>query len=474
VTATDRPSPSFGPPSEAPESGRRTGRQLLALDGQVDLAAYRAIFGSGGALDPATGTRLVACRRPGMELVVSPHKSVAELGVIGRVDDMHAIVDAERDATLAHRRAPVARCVLEDEQHIERLADELVSRSAPQLDADAAAAAISSTEAALGRPLTDTQRQLAAGLLTSDQPLDLVVGVAGLGKTTTLTAVKAGFEAAGYRVLGTATSGQAAHNLGSEAGVASRTVASLSWHLEHATLTLGRRDVVILDEGAMTTDADIGRLLAATACCEAKLIIVGDDRQLGAIGPAGALRALSERHPERTWQLTDNLHQRDPGEVAALEQLRARHVPAAVAWYARHGRLRPVPDWRSSVHHMVRAWAADVAAGRDSLLLAYRRDSVEALNQTARALLDRAGVLTGPEVVAPGGRYYRTGDRVVTLAPGPGGAWVTYQTAQVTAVDTTTGGLTVRTPDGRQLHFDRDATGADRLAHGYAMTAHRA
>jgi hypothetical protein len=35
-----------------------------------------------------------------MELVISPHKTIAELGVIGRAEDMHAIADAERDATL--------------------------------------------------------------------------------------------------------------------------------------------------------------------------------------------------------------------------------------------------------------------------------------------------------------------------------------------------------------------------------------
>ena len=49
-----------------------------------------------------SGVRLVRCCRPGIELVVSPHKSVAELGVIGRAEDMHVIVDAERDATLAY------------------------------------------------------------------------------------------------------------------------------------------------------------------------------------------------------------------------------------------------------------------------------------------------------------------------------------------------------------------------------------
>jgi hypothetical protein len=37
-----------------------------------------------------------------MEIVVAAHKSVAELGVIARAEDMHRIMDAERDATLAY------------------------------------------------------------------------------------------------------------------------------------------------------------------------------------------------------------------------------------------------------------------------------------------------------------------------------------------------------------------------------------
>ena len=63
---------------------------------------YEALFGPGGACDPTTGERLVHTKRPGLELVISAHKSVAELGVIGRAEDMHRIMDAERDATLAY------------------------------------------------------------------------------------------------------------------------------------------------------------------------------------------------------------------------------------------------------------------------------------------------------------------------------------------------------------------------------------
>ena len=78
------------------------GARLLGLQGAVTDEQYAALYGPGGACDPTTGERLVNTERPGLELVISAHKSVAELGVIGRAEDMHAIMDAERDATLAY------------------------------------------------------------------------------------------------------------------------------------------------------------------------------------------------------------------------------------------------------------------------------------------------------------------------------------------------------------------------------------
>jgi conjugative relaxase-like TrwC/TraI family protein len=74
----------------------------LGLAGSVSPEAYEALFGPGGAKDPRTGEPLVQTRRPGMEIVIASHKSVAELGVIGRAEEMHRIMDAERDATLAY------------------------------------------------------------------------------------------------------------------------------------------------------------------------------------------------------------------------------------------------------------------------------------------------------------------------------------------------------------------------------------
>jgi hypothetical protein len=53
---------------------------------------------------------------------------------------------------------------------------------------------------------------------------------------------------------------------------------------------------------------------------------------------------------------------------------------------------------------MVDAWAADTAAGHDTIVVAYIRANVAALNRIARAQADRAGRLTGEDLLAPGGR----------------------------------------------------------------------
>ncbi len=60
------------------------------------------------------------------------------------------------------------------------------------------------------------------------------------------------------------------------------------------------------------------------------------------------------------------------------------------------------------------------------------------------------------------------------VQPGPHSDWVTSERATITAVHPRDGSIDALTDDGRGLHFDRDAASADRLAHAYAVTAHRA
>src|SRR6202021_1410087 len=100
-----------------------------------------------------------------------------------------------------------------------------------------------------------------------------------------------------------------------------------------------------------------------------------------------------------------------------------------------------------------------------------QRHSVEAICTSGRGAELVVGVagagkttmlraVHGPEVVCPGGRAYRAGDQVVTLAPGPGGSLVTSERATVEAADPSAAALVLRTHDGRAITL----TGAEASA----------
>jgi conjugative relaxase-like TrwC/TraI family protein len=128
----------------------------------------------------------------------------------------------------ARGRAWAAASVLATEQAIEAVAERLVGReSGVVVGRLATSVAIADKQRAIGRSLTESQRHAIAHVFASGRSLDLIVGVAGSGKTTALDVLRAGYEGNGYRVLGTAISGQASRTLRDEAGVDSRTSASL-------------------------------------------------------------------------------------------------------------------------------------------------------------------------------------------------------------------------------------------------------
>jgi conjugative relaxase-like TrwC/TraI family protein len=176
----------------------------------------------------------------------------------------------------------------------------------------------------LGHKLSAGQRRAVERICGSGRAVDVIVGVAGSGKTTALDVAARALETAGYQVLGTATSGQAAHTLDHQAAIPSGTVRSLLWRLDHGHVTLDQRSVLVLDEASLTADIDLARLLLAVNRAHGKLVIVGDPRQLAPVGPGGALEALLERHPDIVTVLNQNLRQHDRAERAALHQLRRR------------------------------------------------------------------------------------------------------------------------------------------------------
>ena len=455
------------------EAARRDRKAVEPLSFKDARALLSEVLGAEGEL----ARRKVFSRRH-LVVALAPQLFGQEPRVLERLVD-RALADPEVVPLVgvagAREQAHSLASVLARESAIaESLARQLDRTDGPVASPESVERAIASAEETIGARLSDEQRAAVASICTSGRGAELVVGVAGAGKTSTLRAVADAFERGGHQVLGTATSGQAARNLGTEAGIAeSRTLASLIWRLDHGRIALSEETLVVLDEVGMTNDVDLVRLTAYVEAARAKLVLTGDHYQLGPVGPGGALGALVARHPDAVHYLAENRRQHDPEERQALEALRDGEVGQAVSWYTARGRVHAVTRREDALQGAVDAWAADTAGGQDTGLYAWRRANVAELNRRARAWMEASGRLSGPELACPGGASYRAGDRVVTLAPGTGGTMVTSQRATVEAVQPDSGSLVLRTDDGRRVRLAGDEIGADRLGLGYATTVHR-
>jgi conjugative relaxase-like TrwC/TraI family protein len=366
------------------------------------------------------------------------------------------------------------RCVIDTEREIAaRALDRHRLGTAPALTVKALDYALARTEFEIEHDLTESQRRTVVGVCTSGRSLDVVIGVAGAGKTTALRAVRHGYEADGLRTIAAATSGQAARTVGHDADIDSYTVASLLARLERGTVTLDHRTVVVLDEAGMTDDHDIAALLAWTTTRGSKVVLVGDDRQLSAVGPGGGLRALADRFDGKVWELNENIRQPDISERQALAELRSGDIETAVDWFARNQRIVTTPDRHELYGAVVDNWLADLDQGRDTVMLAWKHNTVDALNQLARTAYADRGWLTGPEVIAGGGDRYRAGDRIVTLAP-IDSEIPTSSTGTIRHIDVDTGAFQVAFDHGHTFTLPHIYLSAEWFDHGYAVTVHRA
>jgi conjugative relaxase-like TrwC/TraI family protein len=124
----------------------------------------------------------------------------------------------------------------------------------------------------------------------------LVVGWAGTGKTTMLRAAAAAMRGSGLEVVGCCQSAAAAQNLAREAGIPSRTIASLMLSIRQDRARLGPRSLVVLDEAGMVGSREFSDLQEAILAAGGKLVCVGDPKQLQPIEAGGVFASLIRIH----------------------------------------------------------------------------------------------------------------------------------------------------------------------------------
>ena len=334
-----------------------------------------------------------------------------------------------------------------------------------------------------GLVLSDEQRAMVEQLVTSGAGVEIVRAKAGTGKTTAIDAARDLWERGGYRVIGTALSGRAADELRARGGMDSYTLHGLLAQLERGSeWALGRETVVVVDEAAMVDTRRLARLLDHAADARAKVVLIGDERQVPAVEAGGAFAALADRLG--AIELDEVHRQRHAWDHAALDQLRHGDISAWAAAYEQHGRLVPCRGADQQLRTLVEDWyvAAREHGFDNALMLAPHRHEVDDLNQLARAARIAAGDLDDTNALIVASRVYPPGDRVLALrnrrverADDAGRHQLRNgNLATVIHVDRNEASLTVALDSGTAVTLPTDYLRDGHLAHGYATTIHKA
>ena len=325
------------------------------------------------------------------------------------------------------------------------------------------------TTALASRPsITSEQRELVTALTRNERAVEVVRAPAGTGKTFALDAAREAWHASGVPVLGCALSARAAGELRDQAAIDSTTIARLTYALDHG-VRLARGSVLVVDEAGMVGTRDLARLLNATEHAHAKLVLVGDDRQLPEIQAGGLFSALADRLG--VIELTQIRRQHEAWDRDALAALRNGDVEHFARAYHEHGRIVAAPTADAARVALVDDWWAATERGDRALMLAYRRTDVADLNRRARERMRAAGRLD-LDALFTGGRAFAVGDRVVATRNNRRLGLVNGQTGTLTGIGD--GRLSLQLDSGAQVELPTSYGRDGHLDHGYASTAHRA
>jgi ATP-dependent exoDNAse (exonuclease V) alpha subunit len=315
--------------------------------------------------------------------------------------------------------------------------------------------------------LSDEQRAMVRHITTTPQGVQIVVGRAGAGKTTALAAAVPLWRAAGCSITATALAARTAQQLGEEADIPAMTIQRLLHCLNQQPPR--HTDVIVVDEAAMVGTRTLARLIDHSSGSGARLVLVGDHHQLPEIDAGGLFATLAHHLPHV--ELTTNRRQRNPGERAAVDGLRAGH-PEAVAHFSHPDRYTTHPTHHEAIAAIVEGWWADRQTGRTTLMLAGHQADVDALNAQARHHLQQIGALTGTPLATPRGEF-QTGDEVLCLV---NNRRIGVLNGTLGRIDTIADGhlLLTTTHHGREVLLPSSYWQSGGIAHAYATTVHKA
>jgi conjugative relaxase-like TrwC/TraI family protein len=443
-----------------------SGRLFDRLAGPTGLTAHASTFARPDVL-VALGAGLAGSRRTELEALADRFLAERAVSVVA-------------DRALEERRWSTPELLAVEQR--------LVTNATGRTGEHTAVASNQAVREALAAHPTAGQDQQAMvrDLCQGGHGVAVVVGRAGTGKTFALGMARHAWQLDGYRLLASAPTGIATLSLQGEGFEDVATCDRLLADLDRGQETLDSRMVLVVDEAGMLGSRKLARLLEHAQQAQAKVVLVGDDRQLAPIDAGGGFRALRLRLGAS--ELTENRRQQQVWEREALELVRSGLVEDAVAAYQAHDRVVAADSKPAANLALLQDWwtawqQAERDPAQEVIVLAGRRVEVDRLNSLCQELLAARGRL-GRARLQVEDRQLAVGDRVVCGHNAIAELGVANGTrGTITALDPQARTLTIRLDgtNGRTVTLPRsylDGRGRGernrRVDLAYATTGHRA
>lgn len=328
-----------------------------------------------------------------------------------------------------------------------------------------------SLEAAIAsRTLSDEQKAALKHITQDTGRVAVVQGTAGAGKSYMLDAAREAWEKDGYTVRGAALAGKAAEGLEKSSAIPSQTLHSLAHELQEGKTKLDEKTVVVIDEAGMVGSRQMAELMRHADEAGAKVVLVGDTRQLQPIDAGGAMRAI-EQEVGRV-EMNEIRRQQTAEQRQMVHDLTEGRAEKALEALDKAGAIREYQTREEVRQGAAKELVSDLKEGKSTILLAETRAEVHKMNELAREDAKAAGLVKGedrPYQTERGERQFAEGDRVVFLQNDRELGVKNGTTGTVEKAEE--GKLQVRTDDGKTVKIDEQRY--NKLDHGYAMTVHK-
>jgi conjugative relaxase-like TrwC/TraI family protein len=308
--------------------------------------------------------------------------------------------------------------------------------------------------------LNTSQRQAVDEIFLSREKVVGLDGIAGAGKTTTLSVIREGAEAEGYRVEGFAPTSRAAQKLG-EAGMETST---LQKHLVRGQQPdTGEKRLYVLDESSLASTRQVHEFVNRLHPKD-RVLLVGDRRQHEAV-EAGRPFAQLQDAGMKTVKLEEIVRQKDPELKEVVEQLARGEVREAIQNLDRQGRVHEIQGHDERIAAIAKEYAQ---SPENTLVISPDNRSRMEINERIHAELQWSGLVSNDEhrirTLVPRqdltgadrtwAERYEVGDvlRYSRASKETGIGKGAY--AQVKSIDAPKNRLTVALQDGTQRTYD--------------------